>query len=256
MIDISWPLSQDTTTYKETDDRRVHLHAFREWSDETPARESGLRMGLHSGTHIDAPSHFIKDGVTIDHIPLDQLSGKCVVLDLTSIEHEGISEVDLERAFMQAHIGNRKTDRDKSEESRQSGSTSSSGQAETDREGKGEEDVIVLFKTRNSELSPTAPFTPTFVYLTAAGAKFLTERQDIKAVGIDYLSIENSRYQPDHATHNTLLGNKPRSIAIIEGLRLAHVSPGVYQLICLPLALVGTEGAPARAVLLRFGQKG
>ncbi len=103
----------------------------------------------------------------------------------------------------------------------------------------------VLLKTRNSLLASVDPFDPHFVYLDKSGASYLRDKGVI-TVGIDYLGIE--RDQPDHATHTILLSN---GVALIEGLRLANVTEGKYTLMCLPLALIGAEAAPARAVLLQ-----
>jgi len=64
-------------------------------------------------------------------------------------------------------------------------------------------------------------------------------------VGIDYLGIE--RNQEAHDTHTLLL---QEDIPIIEGLRLAHAEEAYYSFICLPLALQGLDGAPARAILI------
>ena len=63
-------------------------------------------------------------------------------------------------------------------------------------------------------------------------------------MGIDYLSIQ--RYADPDATHRTLLG---AGVAVLEGLDLADAPLGLYELICLPLRLVGAEAAPARVVL-------
>jgi arylformamidase len=68
----------------------------------------------------------------------------------------------------------------------------------------------------------------------------------IKAVGIDYLGIE--RNQPNHETHTVLMSNE---ITIIEGLRLDHVPEGQFFLWCVPLAVIGLEAAPARALLIQ-----
>ena len=103
----------------------------------------------------------------------------------------------------------------------------------------------LLLRTTNSEVSPKEPFRDDYVALTEDAADWLVENQ-ILCVGIDALSIE----RPDdesHAVHRRLLG---AGVAIIEGLRLAHVPSGAYELICLPLALVKSDGAPARAVLV------
>jgi len=102
--------------------------------------------------------------------------------------------------------------------------------------------AFVLLKTRNS-------FDPqcggeNFVYLARDGAEYLAELE-VSGVGIDTLGIE--RAQPDRMTHITLLS---RDIIILEGLRLAHVEPGDYLLIALPVLIRGAEGAPTRAVLV------
>lgn len=101
----------------------------------------------------------------------------------------------------------------------------------------------IILKTQNSFLLSTAPFCATFIFIDATAATFLASLP-IKTVGFDYLGIERS--QPAHPTHKILLH---AGIGIIEGLRLEHVVAGTYELYCLPLALVGMDGAPARAVL-------
>ena len=68
----------------------------------------------------------------------------------------------------------------------------------------------------------------------------------LKLVGVDYLSVESFEAEPNHPTHGILLGAR---VGVIEGLNLHNVAPGTYRLICLPLKLVGSDGAPARAVL-------
>lgn len=103
----------------------------------------------------------------------------------------------------------------------------------------------LLLKTSNSELwkNDTHEFTRDFVAITADGARWIVEN-GIKTVGVDYLSVQ--RFYDDSTTHQVLLGAKT---AIIEGLNLSTASQGTYELICLPLKLIGTDGAPARAIL-------
>jgi arylformamidase len=62
----------------------------------------------------------------------------------------------------------------------------------------------------------------------------------VRLVGIDYLSIG------DEGAHEVLLGN---GVVPLEGLDLRGVEPGRYRLYCLPLKLVGSDGAPARVLL-------
>jgi arylformamidase len=104
---------------------------------------------------------------------------------------------------------------------------------------------IVLLKTRNSYAEH---FDVNFDYVAESGAAYLVSR-GIKAVGIDGLGIERS--QSDHMTHIRLLSVP---IYIIEGLSLAHVTEGRYELICLPLKIEGVEGLPARAYLIPDGK--
>jgi arylformamidase len=97
----------------------------------------------------------------------------------------------------------------------------------------------VLFRTRNSKLWASDECTRDFVRLDGSGARYLIER-GVRLVGIDYLSIG------DHDAHVALLG---AGIVALEGLDLGAVEPGPYRLICLPLKIVGSDGAPARALL-------
>jgi len=69
----------------------------------------------------------------------------------------------------------------------------------------------------------------------------------IKVVGVDYLSVEKF-HNPGAPAHHVLLG---AGTIVIEGLNLQEVDPGVYEMFCLPLRVVGSDGAPARVVLRR-----
>lgn len=104
----------------------------------------------------------------------------------------------------------------------------------------------VLFKTRNSRALQTKPeFVKGYTYIAPDAAEHLVSL-GVELVGVDYLSVEQFR-SGHHRTHRTLLG---ASVVIIEGLALAEVPPGRYQLICLPLKLRGLDAAPARAILI------
>jgi arylformamidase len=108
----------------------------------------------------------------------------------------------------------------------------------------------LLLKTDCSQWlkeNPDGPFRKDFVYLDGGGAEFLVER-GIKLVGIDYLSIDQSGVKAKSA-HHTLLKN---NIVILEGIVLADVEPGVYFLSCGPLKMAGSDGAPARVVLIEM----
>jgi arylformamidase len=94
------------------------------------------------------------------------------------------------------------------------------------------EDVRVLIKTQNSKLWGDPEFH---------------KDHGIKVVGVDYLSVEVFK-TPGAPAHHVLLG---AGTIVIEGLNLRDVDPGVYEMLCLPLKVVGSDGAPARVVLRR-----
>lgn len=104
----------------------------------------------------------------------------------------------------------------------------------------------VLFRTDNSRrrLMRLSEFDPTFVAVDVSGAQALAARPDILLVGNDYLSIQP--FGGDNESHLALMR---RRIAILEGLDLADVDPGTYDLIAVPLRLDATEAAPLRALL-------
>lgn len=167
---------------------------------------SRLAMGLHSGTHMDAPEHFIAGGATIDTMPLEATVGPARVVEIR--DPVAIGPEELARAGLQ----------------------------------RGER---VLFKTKSSSRDwARAPFDEGFVHISAAGAQALVDA-GVRTVGIDYLSV--GAFEGDGVrTHQILLG---AGVWVIEGLDLSKVEPGAYELICLPLKVLGAEGAPARAIV-------
>ena len=108
------------------------------------------------------------------------------------------------------------------------------------------EDVRVLIKTTYSRLWGHSTFHTDYVGITESAARYLVEH-GIKVVGVDYLSVEVFK-TPGAPAHHVLLGG---GTIVIEGLNLRDVDPGVYEMYCLPLRIVGSDGAPARVVLRR-----
>lgn len=204
IIDISWPISESITSYKDSKPISITQNKIFE---QDHVRDSTIIMNMHTGTHVDAPAHFLKDGKTIEHVSLDSLVGPCRVLDVTKVEDKIMPE-DLLSHNIEA--GER-----------------------------------ILLKTKNSSFPLTGQFHKEFIYLEQSAAQFLADKK-IKTVALDYLGIE--RNQPNHETHEILFTH---DITIIEGIRLKDVEPCSYHLYCLPLALQGTEAAPARALLIQ-----
>src|SRR5262245_33388541 len=158
-----------------------------------PANVSNLRLGSHTGTHMDAPLHFIDGAAGIDALALEVLIGPALV-----------AEVDAERLIEPAHLAGLPLD----------GHTR------------------VIFKTRNSALWDRASFARDYVALSLATARALIDR-GVNLIGIDYLSVEAFGVA-GHPVHKALLG---AGVVLLEGLDLRRVTPGVYELYCLPLRI-------------------
>jgi arylformamidase len=101
----------------------------------------------------------------------------------------------------------------------------------------------VLFKTRNSKLLQKPDYDPTFVAFSADGAKALVE-SGVRLVGLDYLSV--ARADEQVPVHRAFLDH---GLVLLEGVDLSQVPPGRYELICLPIKIAGSDGAPCRAIL-------
>jgi len=107
----------------------------------------------------------------------------------------------------------------------------------------------LLFKTLNSTRCwKTDTFVEDFVYLSQEAARYLAS-VGVQTVGIDYLSVGGFA-KDGLETHLALLG---AGIWIIAGLDLSQIEPGTYELICLPLKIADSDGAPARAILRKTG---
>lgn len=174
-----------------------------------PGNVSRWLIGSHTGTHVDAPAHFVEGATTIESVPLDVLVGPAVVLDLTSVESHEIGPADLLAA----------------------------GLDDSER---------VLLKTRNSTSALREAEKSPWVGLSKEAAELLVER-GVRLIGIDYLTIDSPDGETGWPVHHVLCG---AGVAILEVIDLSEIAPGRYTLASLPIKLVGSEAAPARAVLM------
>lgn len=167
---------------------------------------SHLAMGVHSGTHMDGPVHFIHGASGLDEMPLDATMGDCRVIEI----EDPVAITAEELARHDPRLGER-----------------------------------LLFRTRNSQRCwDAAAFVEDFVHVDTGAARLLAD-VGVRTVGVDYLSV--GAYEGDGGLVHRILIDA--GIWIIEGLDLDLVAPGAYDLICLPVKLHGSDGAPARAVL-------
>jgi len=160
IYDVTVPITNTMPVWPG--DPAVHLlpksHLSRDKSHTVQL--TAIEMGSHTGTHLDAPYHFVEGGRRLHEIPLEQLTGRAAVINLPGVR--SIGRKDLE-----------------------------------DLKWDGLERV--LFKTENSKHWQDGKFYEDFVYLEPDAAEFLAGR-GVRLVGIDYLSIDKfkSEKHPTH----------------------------------------------------------
>ncbi len=148
LLDVSVPLTAGMPAYPGNPD--FELQPVKRIAEGSSSNVSRLVMGTHTGTHVDAPRHFIEDGAGVDALSLDLLIGRARVVDIPKRGGIGVEEL--------AATGLR-------------------------------EDIRLLIKTPNSALWNGEGFHQDYTYVTEEGAKYLVD-QGVKVVGVDYLSVE------------------------------------------------------------------
>lgn len=163
-IDVSVPLSPDLPVWPGAP--KVSFQRLLDIEKGDIANDTNISLNVHTGTHVDAPFHFVSSGYSVEKMPLDVLIGKATVADVTEVETITVEVLE--------------------------GLALSS---ETKR---------LLLKTRNSQLwqQPDHTFDENFVALTAEAAQWIAD-QGIRLVGVDYMSVQ--RFHDGPETHLNLL---------------------------------------------------
>ncbi len=170
---------------------------------------SALKMSVHSGTHMDAPLHFLEGGPDVTAAPFGAMFGAVRVAEIGGgmITREGLGAYEARTGSLE--VGER-----------------------------------LFCKTANSSRDwLTEPFDEQYAAVDAEAARFLAER-GVRVVGVDYLSVAPFGNTAD--THRTLL---QAGVWIIEGLDLRGVAEGNFEMAALPLKLVGSDASPLRVLL-------
>jgi arylformamidase len=164
--DVTVAVSEAVPIY--SGDPTVKINAVHSIEKGDPANVSKMCFGVHTGTHVDAPNHFIEGRRRVDQLDLEKLIGKCRVIELDK------NVTDIEPKHLDGLSGVER----------------------------------ILFKTKNSGFwnEPEKGFRTDFAYITPEAASVLVEN-GLKLVGIDYLSVEKFG-STDFATHRTLLENE------------------------------------------------
>ncbi len=171
---------------------------------------SVITLGSHTGTHVDAPAHFVKGGRRLDDLSVETFVGEAVVLDLSGVKAGS--------AIRASHL-----------------------EAYEDEVKEGD---IALINTGFAKRWNDPGARRMYTYLSGDAAEWFV-RKKVKAVGIDYLSVEEFGARAPVA-HVTLLSH---GIPIIESLNenISTLGRRVF-FVCLPIKVGGCDGAPARAM--------
>ena len=213
LYDISVPVAPGLTPLYPGDPG-LEIGAWAELAKGDAANVSVLHLGAHTGTHVDAPAHFIEGAPRVSSLALDAMVGPARVVeippDVTAIGAEHVASSVAEGCER------------------------------------------VLFKTRNSAFwaESAGRFREDFTYVTPAGARALLER-GVRLVGIDYLSVEKFKSE-DFETHRTLLSRGVVVLEGLDLSGVAPGRYELLCL-PLRVAGGSGDGAPARAVLRSWG---
>ncbi|KAJ4716257.1 Kynurenine formamidase [Melia azedarach] len=179
------------------------------------SNNSEMKLGSHTGTHVDAPSHFYDNyldaGYDVDTLDLEVLNGPALLVDVPrdkNITAEVMESLNIPKGVRR-----------------------------------------VLFRTLNTDrkLMFKKEFDSSYVGFMEDGARWLVQNTDIKLVGIDYLSA--AAYVHGLEAHLEFL--ESREVILVEGLKLDDVPAGLYNVHCLHLRLLGAEGSPTRCILIK-----
>ena len=208
IYDVSVPLSAATPTYPG--DPGIDIKNWLTLANGDAANVSLISFGLHSGTHVDAPAHFIEGGARVESLPLESLVGKAEVVEVPDDVRV------IEESFVRSSL----------------------------REGS----QRILFKTRNSAFwsNQQTGFREDYTYLDPKAARRLVEA-GVKLVGIDYLSVEQFN-STKFETHHALLSHNVVILEGLD-LREVPAGQYELICLPLRIAGGSGDGAPARVIL-------
>ena len=166
-IDISTTLDPQTTAVYP-DNFGLEFSWTSRLDSKAGVNLSKYCIGAHTGTHVDAPLHFLENGFPIDQLDPGRLIGRAQVIEVDA-EAPVLTAAVLEQQAWRGH-------------------------------------ERLLFKTRNSarRLLQQGQFHPDYTYIAAEAAELLAS-EPLAMVGVDYLSVEGFEHDP--RTHRALLGN-------------------------------------------------
>jgi kynurenine formamidase len=214
VIDLSLPITEAMRVYPGMTAPSINPLKQHETDG---VQVSKLEIVVHAGTHVDAPRHFLADGSSIDRVALDKLTGEAVLIDLSGLAPGSV--------IKQRHLTAYESDIYRG-------------------------DIVVLYTGYQR-----CPDVEKYCYLEADTARWLADEKGIKCLAGDIPSVDPVNREPlassaTHPSHHLLL---KAGIPIVESLaNLDRLPSGRFYFCCFPLNIVGSDGAPARAVAMIF----
>lgn len=194
-------------------DTPFHFELKWKMAEGATVNVGAVRMGVHNGTHADAPVHFAPGAETIDRIPLETYLGDAVVVDLTQLcatdRTRQITVADIERCAAALESAPR-----------------------------------LLLKTGVWDDSRVFPES---IPVIAADVPEWLRARKVKLIGLDLPSVDPIEAKT-LVNHHALAA---AGIAIVESLDLSEVEAGTYHFCALPLRISGGDAGPVRAILWR-----
>jgi len=211
IYDVSVPLSAATPTYPG--DPGIDIKGWKTLAQGDMANVSLMSFGLHSGTHVDAPAHFIIGGSKVESLPLESLIGEAEVVEVAN----DIRVIDADFVAANCAPGSQR----------------------------------ILFKTRNSAFWNNSQdgFREDYTYIHPDAARLLVD-SGVKLVGIDYLSVEQFKSEK-FETHFALLSSDVVILEGLD-LRAVPSGLYELICLPLKIAGGSGDGAPARVILRTF----
>ena len=209
VIDLTHTIKSDMPVFPGTGQPKLDPASSFE---EDGFRETLLTMYSHTGTHMDAPAHVRKDGITLDKLPADKFVGKALVIDCSDLS-EG-DKIDISYINKYKDIIN--------------------------------EAEFVLFKTNWDKYWDTDKYFGKFPVINDEVVDYLINSNK-KGIGLDVISIEDIDSH-DLPVHHKVLKN---NLVIIENLcNLDKIGNDLFTLCALPLKFIDSDGASIRAVAI------
>ncbi len=213
-IDLSYPIQEGMLTFDAHWHPKVRIEQLGRIEKE--GRESRkITLGTHTGTHVDAPLHFIKNGKSVDMIPLERLNGPVSILDFSNMDEKKSVSKDM---LLDKKISSR-----------------------------------ILFKFSWGKNWGTQKFYQNYPFFTKEASEFLISKK-VKLIAYDAPSPDDSNIElgseRDSEIHKLFLGNDIILVEYLANLELI-TDYNDWNISVNPLKITGADGSPARVFLYR-----